>query len=231
MQIKKLFANLMRLIHQLYVVFAAKFSRTTGNLMKTLAMLNDEGQMTAGKISEALDIKPSSVTQIINKLEQAGTVVREKSQEDSRVTFVQITQKGQELLKSRQAAADSLMDELFAGFSDEDIDKFNSYIEKLIDNSSQEGFRTHIHNVLSDDELIGLDRMSASFNRAREFMLAHSNFNPDDPESFLEFHRSAFAKWHTNMAAPLGMPHGARGSDTTDECSTTGETNSGSSRE
>ena len=81
-----IFHNLARLHQYPYVLFVAHFYNWSDNSINTLRMLNTQGSLTAGQISEQLDIKPSSVTQIINKLEQVHAIKREKSSEDSRVT-------------------------------------------------------------------------------------------------------------------------------------------------
>ena len=86
-----------------------------------MKLLAKEENVTAGRISEFLDIKPSSVTQIIKKLEQAGTVVREKSPSDSRVTIIKITDKGTESLKTHESIGGTLKDVLFKDFSDDEL--------------------------------------------------------------------------------------------------------------
>nr|WP_241645800.1 MarR family transcriptional regulator [Pediococcus acidilactici] len=95
--------NLMKITHQPFLVFANRVEEKTDNTFETLKLLAKEENVTAGRISEFLDIKPSSVTQIIKKLERAGTVVREKSPSDSRVTIIKITDKGTESLKTHES--------------------------------------------------------------------------------------------------------------------------------
>ena len=80
--------NLMKVSHEPFLVFANRVEEKTDNALETLKLLAKETNVTPGRISEYLDIKPSSVTQIIKKLEKAGTVLREKSPKDSRVTEI-----------------------------------------------------------------------------------------------------------------------------------------------
>ncbi|MGX7738460.1 MarR family winged helix-turn-helix transcriptional regulator [Enterococcus faecalis] len=65
-------------------------------------MLASEENVTAGRIAEYLDIKPSSVTQIIKKLESVKAVKRVKNESDARVTFVVLTDKGRESLSTQE---------------------------------------------------------------------------------------------------------------------------------
>ena len=91
--------NLLEIAHQPFLIFAYQVEEKTDNAFETLKILVAEDDVTAGRLAEVLDIKPSSVTQIIKKLEEAGTVMREKSATDSRVTLVKITDKGRESLQ------------------------------------------------------------------------------------------------------------------------------------
>ena len=63
--------NLMKVSHEPFLVFANRVEEKTDNALETLKLLAKETNVTPGRISEYLDIKPSSVTQIIKKLEKA----------------------------------------------------------------------------------------------------------------------------------------------------------------
>ena len=163
-----IFHNLARLHQYPYVLFVAHFYNWSDNSINTLRMLNTQGSLTAGQISEQLDIKPSSVTQIINKLE------------DSRVTIVSITDDGLSILHDLEDVATSIGDELLEGFSSEDVKTLNTLLGRLIENASQESMRDHVRSILADNEhWNAMDSLVPNFKRSRSIVLAHT-----DPEIF-----------------------------------------------
>ena len=175
-----IFHNLARLHQYPYVLFVAHFYNWSDNSINTLRMLNTQGSLTAGQISEQLDIKPSSVTQIINKLEQVHAIKREKSSEDSRVTIVSITDDGLSILHDLENVATSIGDELLEGFSSEDVKTLNTLLGRLIENASQEAMRDHVRSILADNEHWNvMDSLVPNFKRSRSIVLAHT-----DPEIF-----------------------------------------------
>ncbi|MCC3237990.1 MarR family transcriptional regulator, partial [Pediococcus acidilactici] len=139
--------NLMKITHQPFLVFANRVEEKTDNTFETLKLLAKEENVTAGRISEFLDIKPSSVTQIIKKLEQAGTVVREKSPSDSRVTIIKITDKGTESLKTHESIGGTLKDVLFKDFSDDELTNLADYLKRMVENMDGDEFKEKISEV------------------------------------------------------------------------------------
>lgn len=173
----KILDNLLEITHQPFLIFANQVEEKTDNALATLQLLSEGENVTAGDISEALDIKPSSVTQIIKKLEEAGTAQREKSKQDSRVTIVKITDKGRESLDEHSSISTTLKDVLFQGFAEDELETLNKYLERMVSNISSEEFQDKLNEIFSNDkrwERFG--KMSAHFGRAREQMLERSGF-------------------------------------------------------
>lgn len=163
---------LMTLSHEPFLVFVSHMDEKVDNTFETLRLLSKETQVTAGRISNYLDIKPSSVTQIINKLEETGMVVRVKSKEDARVVFVELTEKGKETLEERGAIFDGLNESLFQGFSEGELANLATYLEKIRENISSETFNERINEIFGDDQQWQqFSKMSAHFGRAREQMM------------------------------------------------------------
>jgi DNA-binding MarR family transcriptional regulator len=170
--------KLMEITHQPFLIFANQVEQKTDNAFETLRLLSKEEDVTAGRISEFLDIKPSSVTQIIKKLEAAGTVERVKSEEDARVTFVRLTEKGWESIEDRGTISSSLKDELFRGFAEEELEKLDEYLSRIADNISSDKFQSKLNEIFGDDRRWQhFGQMSAHLGRAREQMLERSGFN------------------------------------------------------
>lgn len=186
--------NLMKVSHEPFLVFANRVEEKTDNTLETLKLLAKETNVTPGRISEYLDIKPSSVTQIIKKLEKAGTVLREKSPKDSRVTVVKITDKGRESLKTHGSIGNTLKDVLFKDFSDSELEYLDQYLERMVNNIGSDEFSEKLNEVFDNDQRWAqFGKMSPHFERAREQMLRHNHFGRMQPGDFNGF--GGFEGW------------------------------------
>lgn len=186
--------NLMKVSHEPFLVFANRVEEKTDNALETLKLLAKETNVTPGRISEYLDIKPSSVTQIIKKLEKAGTVLREKSPKDSRVTVVKITDKGRESLKTHGSIGNTLKDVLFKDFSDSELEYLDQYLERMVNNIGSDEFSEKLNEVFDNDQRWAqFGKMSPHFERAREQMLRHNHFGRMQPDNFNGF--GGFEGW------------------------------------
>ena len=169
--------NLLEISHHPFLLFAYQVEEKTDNAFETLKILVTEENVTAGRIAEVLDIKPSSVTQIIKKLEEAGAVIREKSATDSRVTLVKITDKGRECFTEHGSISQTLKEVLFKDFAEEELRQLNSYLERMNENISSSEFQEKLAEVFGDDKRWErFNTMSAHFGRAREQMMERSGF-------------------------------------------------------
>ena len=186
--------NLMKVSHEPFLVFANRVEEKTDNALETLKLLAKETNVTPGRISEYLDIKPSSVTQIIKKLEKAGTVLREKSPKDSRVTVVKFTDKGRESLKTHGSIGNTLKDVLFKDFSDSELEYLDQYLERMVNNIGSDEFSEKLNEVFDNDQRWAqFGKMSPHFERAREQMLRHNHFGRMQPGDFNGF--GGFEGW------------------------------------
>ncbi len=189
--------HLSEITQQPFLVFANELEEKTDNTIEALKILDSEEEVTAGRIAELLDIKPSSVTQIIKKLEEAGSAIRIKSEKDSRVTYVNITEKGRESLEEHQAIGITLKDVLFDGFSEEDLVQLDRFLEIMLDNISSDEFETKLKEVfLNDARWERFGKMSPHFGRAREQMLEQMLSRHEfDPRGFEGRFGGGFDGW------------------------------------
>ncbi|MCI1673083.1 MarR family winged helix-turn-helix transcriptional regulator [Bifidobacterium tibiigranuli] len=170
--------------YQPFLIFATQAEEKTDNTLETLRLLSEEENVTAGRISEYLDIRPSSVTQIINKLERAGMAARVKSEDDARITFVRLTDKGRESAEQGDSVIAALNEALFKGFSQQDLASFDSYLSRLQASIDGEEFQHKLFDLFGNDaRWRRLSQMSSRFGRARAHMMRRSGF-PDEGEAF-----------------------------------------------
>lgn len=167
--------TLATMMRQPFLIFAAQMRERTDSSLEALQLLAKETDVTAGRIAEYLDIKPSSVTQLIKKLEENELVERRKSEQDARVTFVDLTEKGREMASSRTENTTSIQQTLFGGLSEEELQQFYSVLTRLNEKlKSPEFFQVLQQNFGNDRRWQQFSKMSSHFERAREQMMKHA---------------------------------------------------------
>ncbi|UFJ39760.1 MarR family transcriptional regulator [Brevibacillus humidisoli] len=123
----------MDYLDQLDEVFRQVFQRMTveRNKMHTrefsasqayiLEWLECRGPQKVSDLAEALGTTLSAVTALVDKLLVCGYAVRKRSDEDRRVVYVNITDKGSELLKVLREQRRIVLERFYRGLSDEDL--------------------------------------------------------------------------------------------------------------
>ncbi|MBL1226214.1 MarR family winged helix-turn-helix transcriptional regulator [Enterococcus sp. BWR-S5] len=95
-----------------------------------LDLLLEEDGMTQGVLAEILDIRPSSLTEILKKLEQRGEIERREDPNDKRIKQVFLTEAGR--LKANPVKESQLRsEEFFAGLSEEEQRELNQLLNKV----------------------------------------------------------------------------------------------------
>jgi DNA-binding MarR family transcriptional regulator len=69
-----------------------------------LLSFSARGSLPLGKMGERLQVHPTSVTSIVDRLEASGLVVRRRHPEDGRGVLAEITQSGRDLVERATAA-------------------------------------------------------------------------------------------------------------------------------
>jgi DNA-binding MarR family transcriptional regulator len=69
-----------------------------------------------GEIAQRLQLSPNGVTELIDRAERAGLVVREPSAGDARVVHLHVTDEGRRRLEGALLEADAYRDELRLAF-------------------------------------------------------------------------------------------------------------------
>lgn len=165
---QNILSNLIMIARQPFMFFTDEMREKGDNAFETLRLLSDEEKVTAGRIAEYLDIKPSSVTQIKKKLEDIITAKGVKSEEDTRVTYVLIKKKGLGHIK----------DEIFKSLQDNETETLNTYLKHIVENINSHDFKEQMDEIFGDDRRWKqFNRMSSHFGRAREHMIDRGDFN------------------------------------------------------
>jgi DNA-binding MarR family transcriptional regulator len=94
-----------------------------------LNVLGEEDGMTIGAIANRLALESSTVTPLVKRLEQAGLVIRQRSQLDERHVQVRLTDAGRALLVQSNCLGETLIER--SGMTPEQVDALNRQVQAL----------------------------------------------------------------------------------------------------
>lgn len=86
------------------------------------------------ELAKVLQVSPATITISVKKLIKAGYITKNNSDADNRRNVLAITEKGKEIVDKSAAIFDSIDNEIFEGFSDEEMDTMIHYFERVLAN-------------------------------------------------------------------------------------------------
>lgn len=122
----KLTRNLWDIAHTMRYISDGKAGQK-----RILLMLRDHGPMTQRELTQRLGVQPGSASEVIGKLENAGSILRTSSQSDHRTADIRLTDAGQEqaALAAQQREARHLA--MFACLEDHEKIQLLALLEKI----------------------------------------------------------------------------------------------------
>ncbi|VDG20199.1 MarR family winged helix-turn-helix transcriptional regulator [Lactiplantibacillus mudanjiangensis] len=125
-------AFMMAVMHQREIAGMDGMRNNGRGQMRLLQLLSQSPDgLTNAEIAELLDIRPSSVSATISRLEDAELVERIPSERDKRAVIVRLSENGQKLFANHDDKVDDLTDKLFSGLTDEDKADLQRLLTKL----------------------------------------------------------------------------------------------------
>lgn len=112
--------------HRLRAFHLSPMADPTRGQGRILALLKLHDNISTRDLTYLLGIRVSSLNELLHKLEKGGYIRRVPSEEDRRVTLVQLTEKGRE--KKQTIPKLSLFDD----FTEEERADFSRYLDRLI---------------------------------------------------------------------------------------------------
>lgn len=98
---------------------------------KLLTTLRENANTTSRELAELLDIRPSSLTELLTRLEKEELITRTADENDKRVSRVALTEKGEKLESELSAAYNENIEKFAACFTDEEAAQFCEMCERL----------------------------------------------------------------------------------------------------
>ncbi|NIK67188.1 MULTISPECIES: MarR family transcriptional regulator [unclassified Paenibacillus] len=121
-----LLETLLRTTHRLHLRFEAQLSAfevpeyLSGPRLRFLVSVAEAGQIRMSDIAAKLGIKPRTVTQFVDALEQEKLIVRQPDPEDRRATFIQLSDTAPPLIQQARLAMSESADMVLASITPEE---------------------------------------------------------------------------------------------------------------
>jgi MarR family transcriptional regulator, organic hydroperoxide resistance regulator len=96
-------------------------------------------ELSARDIAEQANLTPATVTQMLDALEAAGLVKRERSEQDRRVVLSSLTERGEQVITERHAEMEAKFSATLSEFSDEELHAAARVLDRLAVHFTQLG--------------------------------------------------------------------------------------------
>lgn len=97
-----------------------------------LSILYDyDGKITMNEIGKIIGKKKSTLTDLIKKLVELGYITREKSEKDSRVVEITLTEKGWQFKPLFEEISENLLEKTYKDFTEEEKETIMLLLNKI----------------------------------------------------------------------------------------------------
>jgi len=96
-----------------------------------LRHVSREETCTIGNLAEKFGVRPSTISQMVDRLEKSGLIRRMSDSNDARIRLVELTEKGQELILSMKSKWSKRLTEGLSRFTNDEQKNFLKYLEQL----------------------------------------------------------------------------------------------------
>ena len=98
-----------------------------------LSYVNDHGKVSQQQLETGLMVDANAVVLLLNELEAAGHLIRQRDPSDRRRHFVEITRSGSAALDRAEIAREGLEDEVLADFSEEERATLKGLLSRVLE--------------------------------------------------------------------------------------------------
>ncbi|EPI00477.1 MULTISPECIES: MarR family winged helix-turn-helix transcriptional regulator [unclassified Enterococcus] len=121
----------LRFVHAASEMFMQERKEKFSGQQRVLVILKEEDGLIQSHLAEILDIRPSSLAELIKKMEMNETVYRVEDETDKRLKRVYLTEKGKE--KAAEYNNHTQSEAFFAGLDKDEQEQFQASLTKIID--------------------------------------------------------------------------------------------------
>jgi len=122
-----------RMMRRYYDRRASALGVTTAQ-WRLLLRLSREPGLKQVELAERMDVEPITACRIVDRLEEAGLVERQRDPDDRRAWRLVLTAKAEPILNRLRALAEEMSGEAFAGMSIEQVDAMRGKLARIREN-------------------------------------------------------------------------------------------------
>ena len=93
-----------------------------------------EDGISIAELTKETALTKSTLTSMLDRLEEAGYLQRVPSKTDRRKILIYLTEEGKKLQTRYASISQEMTDIFYEGFSDSEIEEFERYLEKILQN-------------------------------------------------------------------------------------------------
>jgi len=124
----------------------------SGEQGKILFVLWQKDKITQKELACETGLAKNTITVMLEKMEKNNLIRRITDENDKRKSLVILTDYAKSLKKSFDEISDEMLKKVYKGFSEEEIDKYEEYLHRIIKNFEEK--RKVIDDDKSIDEII-----------------------------------------------------------------------------
>ncbi len=138
MQNKQIIAHIMDNIRRVFQILNEQSQRIkqetglTGPQLWAIRVIHEHGPINISDIAKRMYLHPTTVLGIIDRLEAGGLVSRTRSKDDRRIIWVELTENGNELVKSVPEVVQGILGGKLDGISLHDLTAIDEGLSKLV---------------------------------------------------------------------------------------------------
>jgi DNA-binding MarR family transcriptional regulator len=91
------------------------------------------------ELAEETMLGKSTLTSMLDRLEEAGHIRRERSPEDRRVTLIRLTEENRRLKDDYDRVSREMTKLFYEGFAWEEVEEFEGYLRRTLENLKKHG--------------------------------------------------------------------------------------------
>lgn len=149
---EKLYSLLLRCSHALSRGHHHHHGGMHPSQWRLLFILSKTDEIAQRELVEVLQVRPGSLSELLNKLESKGLIIREKKPDNKRHINVRITELGRTAIKDNELIQRQTAQDLFSSLSMDEQHDLVQILEKLVNlwhdrnhNHEHKHHRCHVH--------------------------------------------------------------------------------------
>jgi len=103
----------------------------TQKQFKYLKAIDHDPTITMSDLAQHFNLSKPSITDIIQKFEDAGLIVKERSQDDGRIMILKLTELGKIMANTNQLESEAFTEHIFQALSDEELKTLYTLMQKV----------------------------------------------------------------------------------------------------